>query len=321
MKNISLSFLILTSLISINPSHAYLKLNKVIVYANRFETPSIPADEETILSFSMPSKKQLPPKNWSFLVWNLHKGADDNFSTDYRELSSGRDIIMNQEIYFNKIMLDVFEALPFFRFDTATSFFSGKQKIRTGIANISTVAPVFTQFVRTVNREPLVSTPKLTLITSYPIRFSRKNLTVVNIHGINFVSTKMFNEELQRIYLHIKDIPSPIIFAGDFNTWNVERLSLLNQYVKKLNLTSASFIPDNRTTFNGYPLDHFFHSSDIKLKSARADGYYFGSDHKPLTIEAEYVRSTDGNEYIPTELELASEEEENTTEVVDTSVF
>ena len=309
MKKLSLIFLVLTFFFSSRPVYAYYSSSEFNLSLGRDDLSIIPSEAETILSFSEPSKKQLPPRRWSFLVWNLHKGVDQTFSTEYLDLTYGRNIIMNQEIYLNEAMLDVFANLPFHRFETATSFYSGKLRVRTGVANISTVAPIFTKFIRTINREPIVSTPKVTLITSYPIRFSRKNLTLVNIHGINFVSVAMFREELHRIYLQIKDIPSPLVFAGDFNTWNLDRMSLLNQYMKKLKLSGASFIPDNRTTFNGYPLDHFFHSADIKVKSARADGYYFGSDHKPLTVEAEYIRSKSDEESIPTELDNESEDE------------
>lgn len=297
MKNLSLSFLALTLLLTLKPAFGYDESIETDSSVDKYEiTSPIPADEDVLLSFGKASKKQLPPIKWSFLVWNLHKGADETFQPEYLALTFGRDIIMNQEIYLDRNMNDVFRFLPFHMFETGTSFFSGKEKIRTGVANISTVAPVMTKFVRTINLEPIVGTPKLTLITSYPIRFSRKNLTVVNIHGINFVSTSVFRTELERIYQQIKDIPSPLVFAGDFNTWNLERLSILKQYAQKLKLTEARFLPDNRLTFNGNPLDHFLHTSDLKVTKARADINYRGSDHKPLTLEVEYTRSTSDDE-------------------------
>ena len=317
MKNLSLSFLTLTLLLNLTPANAYTSLAGPSFSFIKYEVYPIPSDDKTILSFGKSSENQLPPKNWSFLVWNLHKGVDESFTPDYLSLSYGRDIIMNQEFYLGNIMIDVFSYLQLYRLETATSFFTGNEKIRTGVANISKVSPTFTQFLRTLNREPVVLTPKITLITSYPIESSKKNLTVVNIHGINFVSTDIFRIELDRIYKQIKDIPSPLVFAGDFNTWNLERITILNKYIKKLKLKGAIFQPDNRTTFNGYHLDHFFYSSDIKVKSARADGYYLGSDHKPLTVEVEYISSNDDQELIPSEEEL----EDDLQIEIDTSVF
>lgn len=310
MKNLSLSFLALTLLFTLKPAHGYDHPSENDLSVDKYEiTSPIPEDADVLLSFGKASKKQLPPKKWSFLVWNLHKGADETFQPEYLALTLGRDVIMNQEIFLDKNMKDAFRFLPFHAFETGTSFFSGKEKIRTGVANISTVAPVMTQFVRTLNLEPIVATPKLTLITSYPIRFSRKKLTVVNIHGINFVSTYVFRAELERIYRQIKDIPSPLVFAGDFNTWNLERLSILRQYAQKLKLTEARFLPDNRLTFNGNPLDHFLHTSDLKVTKARADIHYRGSDHKPLTVEVEYTRSKDDNETTGPESDLKVEED------------
>lgn len=298
MKKISLSFIVLTNLfLSLTPVYGEDQPYDNNVYVDKTEIFSpIPESDDVLTTLGTSTKRQLPSRKWSFLVWNLHKGADETFKPEYLALSLGRDIIMNQEIFLDKNMLDVFRYLPLYRFETGTSFFSGKEKIRTGVANISPVAPDFTQYVRTANLEPIVSTPKLTLITSYPIRFSRKKLTVVNIHGINFVTNEVFQIELERIYRQIKDIPSPLVFAGDFNTWNLERRSMLKKYAQKLKLSEAIFLPDNRLTFNGHPLDHFLHTSDIKVTKARVDSFYRGSDHKPMTVEVEYTRAKDDNE-------------------------
>jgi endonuclease/exonuclease/phosphatase (EEP) superfamily protein YafD len=295
MKTFNLSFLALTAL---------LTLTSVPLHAQSFEPEDqsldisgieqlaspVPNDSEVLLPIGKASKRQLPPKNWSFLVWNLHKGEDETFKPEYLALSLGRDIIMNQEIYLDKNMNDVFKFLFSFKIETATSFFYGKEKIRTGVANISTVDAEFTKFIRTDTREPILKSPKMTLVTSYPIRFSKKKLTVVNIHGINFVSTAGFKKEMERIYQEIKDIPSPLVFAGDFNTWNEDRITILDEYARKLKLKEASYLPDNRITFNGNYLDHFLYTSDIKIKKARVDAFYKGSDHKPLAVEVEYLR-------------------------------
>lgn len=248
----------------------------------------IPGDGEVIKTLGNPTRRQLPPRKIKFLVWNLHKGTEDTFSSEFYSLSFDRDIVMNQEVYLDTKMTDVFSYLPQFYFTTATSFYSGKEKIRTGVANASGVEPVYTEFIRSETLEPVVNSPKVTLINSYPIRFSTKKLTVVNIHSVNFVSTKSFRNELERIYQRIKDTPSPLVFAGDFNTWNKDRIDILEEYAQKLNLSEARFLPDNRMTFNGHPLDHFLHTKDLKVTKAKVEAHYEGSDHKPLQVEVEY---------------------------------
>ncbi|AUN99303.1 endonuclease/exonuclease/phosphatase family protein [Bacteriovorax stolpii] len=289
MKNFILSLFAVNALISLaSSSYAQSSLAQS-VFVNRPEVAfPVPGDEEVIRTFGKVTKNQLPPRKFKFLVWNLHKGTEDSFKTEYLSLAFDRDIVMNQEVFLDPNMMDVFRYLPNFYFTTATSFFSGKEKVRTGVANISAVKPAYTEFIRTETLEPVVNSPKVALITSYPIRFSTKELTVVNLHGINFVSTKSFRHELNRIYERIKDIPSPLVFSGDFNTWNRDRISILEEYAQKLNLVEARFLPDNRMTFNGYPLDHFLHTKDLKVTRAKVDGDFKGSDHKPLQVEVEY---------------------------------
>lgn len=249
----------------------------------------VPADNDVITSFGVDTKNQLPPKKLRFLVWNLYKGAEDSFRSEYISLAFNRDIVVHQEVYLDDKMRSTFAFLPYFKHNVATSFFSGKEMIRTGVGTASPVAPSSVAYVRTQTLEPVVKSPKVTLITRYPIRFSTKQLTIVNIHSINFVSNKAFKLELERIYQAIKDIPAPLVFTGDFNTWNEERHEILKDYSKKLGLTAASFYPDNRMTFNGYPLDHFLHTKDMIVTKAMVDGFYRGSDHKPLEVEVELL--------------------------------
>lgn len=318
MKSLNLLFLALTTLLALTsvPLHAQsFELENQSLFSEGLEqlASPIPEDSEVLMPLGKASRRQLPPKNWNFLVWNLHKGEDETFKPEFLALSFGRDIIMGQEIYLDKSMKDLFKILFPYKIETATSFFSGKDKIRTGVANISTVEADFTKFIRTDTREPILKSPKMTLVTSYPIRFSKKKLTVVNIHGINFVSTAGFRKEIERIYQEIKDIPSPLIFAGDFNTWSEERIAILEEYAKKLKLKEAKFLPDNRITFNGNYLDHFLYTNDIKVKKARADMIYKGSDHKPLTVEVEYLRSV--NEEILVDEEIPEQNDTDSLEV------
>jgi endonuclease/exonuclease/phosphatase (EEP) superfamily protein YafD len=114
---------------------------------------------------------------------------------------------------------------------------------------------------------------------------------VVNVHGINFVTAKKFGEEMERIYQEIKNLPSPLVLSGDFNTWTDERIQILQEYATKLGLSEAQFIPDQRLRFRGNVLDHFYHTNDLRINSAKSEESYQGSDHKPLLLEVEYSPS------------------------------
>lgn len=321
MKTFLSSFVALTALLTITSAPTYAQSLAQNIFVDRPENVyPMPGENDVLHTLGTPSKSKLPSSKFKFLVWNLHKGGDEGFKPEYLALSFNRDIIMNQEIFLDENMLDVFRYKPTYFFQTATSFFSGSNKIRTGVANIAQVEPDFVKYIKTETLEPVVNSPKVTLITSYPIRFSKKKLTVVNIHGINFVTTRSFVHELNRIYEEIKDIPSPMVFAGDFNTWNPERIRILNEYAQKLGMEEATFLPDNRLTFNGYPLDHFYHTSDLKVTSARVDYIYKGSDHKPLLLDLEFIRSSD--DLISEEnrlLEKKEKEEEQNTQPIMTA--
>lgn len=288
MKNFKTQILTVTSLLLL-ALPAFGQIDPRIVFP-------VPADNDVVHSLGRASRTSLPQR-MKFLVWNLHKGSNDTFDIEYPALSFDRDVIMNQEIFLDENMTTVWRFMPQFLFTTATSFFDGKEKIRTGVANISTVTPASTTFLRTKTLEPVIHSPKVLLISTFPIKNTDKKLTLVNIHGINFVNNRSFELELSRIYDKIKDIPAPLIFAGDFNTWNDERLAILGQYAKKLGLSEAKFIPDDRLRFNGRPLDHFLFTSDIRIISARVDGIYTGSDHKPLQVELEYSPTTNNGDH------------------------
>ena len=287
LKTSALKGLVLFSLFS---SYASVTLAQPFAPGPIREAFPIPTDADVITTLGKSTKTQLPPKKLKFLVWNLYKGAKDSFKHEYLSLAFNRDVVIKQEVVLDKNMKSVFSYFPFFETTNATSFFTGKEKdIRTGVSTTSAVAPGEVKFVRTTTLEPVVSSPKVTLITRYPIRFSTKQLTVINIHAINFVSNKNFKNELEKIYQAVKHFPSPLVWAGDLNTWNEERLDILADYANKLGMSFAQFYPDNRMTFNGNPLDHFMHTKDLKVTSAKVDGYYQGSDHKPLELEIEIL--------------------------------
>lgn len=246
-----------------------------------------PSDKDVITTFGLSSQASLA-KRINILVWNLHKGENDDFPADFVSLVQQKDIVLMEEIYLSPVMRIIFGSFPHYFYTSATSFFYGKEAFRTGVATSSPVQPSSTNFVRTQVLEPVANSPKITLITRYPLRFSTKQLTVVNIHGINFVDATSYRKEINRIYESIKNIPSPLIFAGDFNTWSDERDAVLEDFIKKLKLNEAAFSPDYRLKFNGHPLDHFFHTNDLKIISAKVEDFYRGSDHKPLELEVEY---------------------------------
>ncbi len=247
----------------------------------------LPVPGDILLPFGQATSVALK-KRINILVWNLHKGGDDDFSKDFNDLSYKKDLIASQEMLLNPLMLSVFAQMPNYLFNSATSFYMEKEKYRTGVFNASPVAANSINYVKTETLEPVVSSPKMAIITQYPIAGSEKSLTLVNLHGINFVNGEAYKKEINRIYEAVKDLPSPLIFTGDFNTWSDERDNILREVSQKLKLSEAHFFPDNRMKFNNHFLDHFFYTEDIRVIDAKVEGFYKGSDHKPLEVIVEY---------------------------------
>ena len=246
-----------------------------------------PEELDILWSFGHASKKFLPNQRLKILVWNIYKGSEPTFPREFPYLAIESDLVLTQEILFDKNMENVLYFLPHFYGVMATSFLVGKEQHRTGVATLSPVKSLYNKGILTETTEPITSTSKATLISKYPIKNSNSLLTVVNIHGINFVTNTSFQYELERIKKLIENIDGPLLFAGDFNTWNQERMSSLEKMITDLKLTPAQFSPDYRKTFNGYPLDHFFYSQHFNFIKARVEKSFKGSDHQPLILEIE----------------------------------
>ncbi len=276
MKTLSRLTLVVLLSATLTSAHAFLGLGW-----------PIPTDKDVIFQFGKSGENALPQR-MNILVWNLHKGGDATFAHDFNELAYQKDLLINEEMQLDLNMRTVFAAFPDNFYTTATSFFVGKDLFRTGVATGSEVTPTETSYIKTVTLEPIMNSPKVTLITRYPIHNSTKQLTVVNIHGINFVDNTSYKKEIDRIANVIKDIPSPLILAGDFNSWNEVRLEILKEAAEKLHLTEANFFPDNRLRFHGSPLDHFYYTDDIRVLETKVEAFYQGSDHKPLELVIEY---------------------------------
>ena len=83
----------------------------------------------------------------------------------------------------------------------------------------------------------------------------------------------------------IEPISGPMIFSGDFNTWNKTRLRTLQTITQQLDLTMVEY-PDIRPikTLNRQPLDHIFYRG-LQLKKSRAISVPHISDHNPIIAE------------------------------------
>ena len=88
-------------------------------------------------------------------------------------------------------------------------------------------------------------TPKMSLLTTYPLRHTE--LLVANVHALNFqpVFTYMLSSQLGQIKEHVSAHEGPVIVCGDFNTWREDRLAMVRTMFN--DFEAVMFSPDARS--------------------------------------------------------------------------
>jgi len=251
------------------------------------------------------STQPLNDSSIKVLVWNIHKeGNSRDWVEDYDKIYEDKkpDIIVLQEARLNTGLKHALHRTS----KEMGWIFSPNIEERnhdtySGVLTASKAKPYEQYSITTEGLEPVVKTPKTTLITTYKLSPSNKLLLVVNIHGINMANLEKFKAQLFKIVNEISGHSGPIIFAGDFNTRNKDRLSFLLRELKdKSDLKTVPFTKEDekeikRFLFSQTPLDHIFYSSkELELKKDSPDVLETikSSDHKPLFVE---FKVRDGN--------------------------
>jgi endonuclease/exonuclease/phosphatase (EEP) superfamily protein YafD len=229
------------------------------------------------------SSYELDSSSIKVLNWNIYKGKKINWDRDFRRLLQKQDIILIQEAYLNRKMINTLD-IEKLRWNFATNFISILEDIPTGVLTASKTNPLSSNFLKTKYHEPILKTPKVSLLTKYQLSNSKKVLLIINVHGINFVSLNAFKSQMDDLEKILQKHSGPLIFAGDFNTWKKKRLKVLIEMVKRQNLKSINFKPDFRKTMFGYPLDHIFFVG-LEVQDHRVLKHVTSSDHKPMLAE------------------------------------
>jgi len=242
----------------------------------------VPKDKDVIRSINtgQPNGSLSLNDEFKIVVWNMYKGQNKTWEEDFKTMASDANLVIAQEMHLKDKMSRVFKNFGDFEYMMATSFYMYR-KDRTGVTTISDTPSTYQKFLRTKHREPIVRTPKVVLITKYPLADGRE-LLVANIHAINFVSSKKLRRQLDSVAREIRKHNGPAIFAGDFNTWSKKKLSYMRTITSMVGLKEVKFKgKDDRMTFRGKILDYIFYRG-LTLKSSKVLGEVEGSDHKPL---------------------------------------
>jgi endonuclease/exonuclease/phosphatase (EEP) superfamily protein YafD len=141
--------------------------------------------------------------------------------------------------------------------------------------------------------EPLIRIPKSAVISWLPITNtrtdtrndaragSRETLAIANVHSINFeLAPDVYRSQLEAVADALAGHRGPIIFAGDFNTWNDARDGVVAEIAARLGLTELNLRVDQRAVFFGRHLDHIL-MRGLQLIDVGAIPVT-SSDHNPL---------------------------------------
>jgi endonuclease/exonuclease/phosphatase (EEP) superfamily protein YafD len=91
-----------------------------------------------------------------------------------------------------------------------------------------------------------------------------------------------FERQIAKVEATLSGHDGPVILAGDFNTWRVRRIELLQALAQRLGLDELSFEVDDRITPFGKIVDRIFvrglNAVDAKTSVVHS------SDHNPLSV-------------------------------------
>ena len=238
---------------------------------------------------------QILPASITVVNWNARKGKHPQFVNDLKSLleQENPDIVFLQEA-----TADLFEPQQmggYFAEGWRHPWPGGKT---VGVLTLSRVRPVRIQPLPTKYREFGVTTPKVSLVTEYPLP-NGERLLAVNVHLLNFErwSVTKICHQLEDLKSIMADHSGPILMAGDFNTWNQKRLQLVKQIRQDIMLKEVTDFPEGRTTGDtgsefwnevlgvekDLPLDHIFFLSFRPILARVLN--YDTSDHKPILVK------------------------------------
>ena len=234
---------------------------------------------------------KLNPEGISILNWNIYKGKRENWATDFRRYSYRHDVVTIQEAHLGDELKSVLnDEHPHWTLNAAFNY----RNKATGVMTASSVKPVYACGQRTL--EPVIRTPKTTLISYYPVAGMDELLLVANIHSVNFsLGVEVYQEQIKELFDLMREHQGPIVLAGDFNTWSDQRMQIVQNLAKRLSLASLDYTNHNRTSVFGNALDHVFYRG---LEPVEHDTWHVtSSDHNPTRVSfrvKHYYLAADG---------------------------
>ncbi len=237
---------------------------------------SIPDKQNVLTSWGHAQESALNAESTKILIWNIYKERKPSFESEFLSLSQNKDLVLLQEQSLESNNLKIFNQISASNWQHATQFFM-KDRIRTGVGTVSKVPSMGTTYLRTRLLEPYVKSPKLILVSRFPVS-DGQILLLLNIHGMNARGVDGLKAQIEEALPLIKLHQGAVIFAGDFNTKDTQRLKYLDLSLGKLGLLRAK-LPSGASDKS---LDHVYtRSLDVQnLQYIKSPG----SDHPAISL-------------------------------------
>jgi endonuclease/exonuclease/phosphatase (EEP) superfamily protein YafD len=249
--------------------------------------PRIVPKPEVLRRMGCPSQQAFGPA-FSLLVWNVFKGKRRHWLRDLRRLGEQAELVLLQEAILHESSRDYFHSSPRHEWVMAQSFVSEFKRAVTGVKSGAVVPADDARFFVSPHREPLMNTPKLILVTRYPIADRHESLLAINVHAINFATTTGFGRQMAQLHEVIEFHAGPVVLAGDFNTWSRSRRDVLTRLIARLGLLPVEFGARGKIRHLNRVLDHVF-VRGMKVVAARTIQEIGSSDHRPLEVRLEFL--------------------------------
>jgi endonuclease/exonuclease/phosphatase (EEP) superfamily protein YafD len=218
-------------------------------------------------------------RSYTLVNWNVYKAKMPGFHQDFHWLLSNHDLFTLQEFYLNGSQQSQIEEWLGLNWIFAKSF--QDHMAWTGVVTLAPWEETDVIALKSPDREPLIGTPKVSLITKYRVQGGGE-LWVLNIHSLNFdITHNAFRRQLDELLDEVANYDGPLILAGDFNTWARWRRDYLMEQTRKMGLRRLP-LESPAGVFNN-TLDHIFYRGVQALEYEVLE--MNTSDHKPLQMK------------------------------------
>ena len=241
----------------------------------------LPEDQSTLTL--QETAIETPSSEVRLLLWNVYKEGKKHFKREYSKLLSDLkpNTLVFQESYSPTESDESQTKLCLVQSDCYFSSAFSYDGFHYGVMTSSQFPLQNPQTLHSDKTEPILGTPKTSLMVE--VSTNDGPILLINTHGINFVSLIAYDIQLKEIVEKAKHWQGPIIWAGDFNSWNPGRMDLLAFATKQLKLKKVEFKKKHLIKgFMGFKLDHTY-SRGLKINEAIVIKTK-GSDHNALFL-------------------------------------